>query len=58
MKIAFVILLVRVPYSFFYNFKAWEDPTLTWSPESYDGISDIVYPRSEVWLPDIVPFDT
>ena len=31
----------------------WHDDYLTWAPDKYDGVKQIVLAPTEVWLPDL-----
>ena len=31
----------------------WHDDYLTWDPDKYDGVKQIVLSPTEIWLPDI-----
>ncbi|XP_074659528.1 neuronal acetylcholine receptor subunit alpha-10-like [Tubulanus polymorphus] len=35
----------------------WLDPKLTWSPDKYNGIKDILIPYTDVWKPDIILYN-
>ena len=31
----------------------WHDDYLTWNPDNYDGVDELVLSPTHVWLPDI-----
>ena len=36
----------------------WNDPRLRWNPEDYDGQAVLRVPASEIWLPDLIPYNS
>jgi len=36
----------------------WNDPTLVWDPDRYDGVDVIYVPAVDIWHPDIVLYNT
>ncbi|KAL4227294.1 hypothetical protein ACF0H5_012740 [Mactra antiquata] len=43
--------------SYVWVHEAWYDENLSWSPEDFNGISNLMFPASEIWLPDIYIFN-
>ncbi len=39
-------------------FQIWNDYTLTWDPSNFSNITVIVLPRSAIYIPDIVIYNT
>lgn len=36
----------------------WRDPRLTWKPEQWNGIDMLRVFSSELWLPDVTPYNS
>ena len=35
----------------------WLDAKLTWDPEEYGGVRELMVPSEHIWLPDIVLYN-
>jgi hypothetical protein len=37
--------------------QSWRDPRLSWNPADFDNITQIRFPSSAIWRPDIQLFN-
>lgn len=37
--------------------KEWRDAKLTWDPDEYGGVGELMVPSEHIWLPDIVLYN-
>lgn len=39
------------------SLQEWMDAKLTWDPEEYGGVKELMVPSDHIWLPDIVLYN-
>lgn len=42
---------------FLFWVQEWMDAKLTWDPEEYGGVRELMVPSDHIWLPDIVLYN-